>query len=170
VLLLCCRIASARCTLAAAPPHSYGSPAVGWRISALPWNPNRLEQRFGRIHRIGQKEVCHLWNLLAKDTREGDAYIQLLKKLEAAREALGDKVCDVLGQLFSDRSLRELLMDAVRYNERPDVKAQLELEIDGAVDQRHLEELLAQRALVRQQQASRYPQRTATRSRSPSTR
>jgi len=116
----------------------------------LPWNPNRLEQRFGRIHRIGQKDVCHLWNLLAKDTREGDVYIQLLKKLEAARKALGDKVFDVLGQLFSGRSLRELLMDAVRYNERPDVKAQLELEIDGAVDQRHLEDLLAQRALVRQ--------------------
>ena len=116
----------------------------------LPWNPNRLEQRFGRIHRIGQKEVCHLWNLLAKDTREGDVYIQLLKKLEAAREALGDKVFDVLGQLFSGRSLRELLMDAVRYNERPDVKAQLQLEIEGAVDQRHLEDLLAQRALVRQ--------------------
>ena len=116
----------------------------------LPWNPNRLEQRFGRIHRIGQKEVCHLWNLLAKDTREGDVYIQLLKKLEAAREALGDKVFDVLGQLFSGRSLRDLLMDAVRYNERPDVKAQLELEIEGAVDQRHLEDLLAQRALVRQ--------------------
>ena len=114
----------------------------------LPWNPNRLEQRFGRIHRIGQKEVCHLWNLLAKDTREGDVYIQLLKKLEAAREALGDKVFDVLGQLFSGRSLRELLMDAVRYNERPDVKAQLELEIEGAVDQRHLADLLAQRALV----------------------
>ena len=31
----------------------------------LPWNPNRLEQRFGRIHRIGQTEVCHLWNLVA---------------------------------------------------------------------------------------------------------
>jgi superfamily II DNA or RNA helicase len=116
----------------------------------LPWNPNRLEQRFGRIHRIGQKEVCHLWNLLAKDTREGDVYIQLLKKLEAARDALGDKVFDVLGQLFSGRSLRELLMDAVRYNERPDVKARLQLEIEGAVDQRHLEDLLAQRALVRQ--------------------
>ena len=40
----------------------------------LPWNPNRLEQRFGRIHRIGQTEVCHLWNLLADETREGDVY------------------------------------------------------------------------------------------------
>jgi len=40
----------------------------------LPWNPNRLEQRFGRIHRIGQTEVCHLWNLVAEETREGDVY------------------------------------------------------------------------------------------------
>ena len=40
----------------------------------LPWNPNRLEQRFGRIHRIGQTEVCHLWNLVAEETRDGDVY------------------------------------------------------------------------------------------------
>ena len=38
----------------------------------LPWNPNRIEQRFGRIHRIGQTEVCHLWNLVADETREGE--------------------------------------------------------------------------------------------------
>src|SRR5205085_10073908 len=37
----------------------------------LPWNPNRIEQRFGRIHRIGQEQVCHLWNLVAHGTREG---------------------------------------------------------------------------------------------------
>ena len=36
----------------------------------LPWNPNRIEQRFGRIHRIGQTEVCHLWNLIAEETRK----------------------------------------------------------------------------------------------------
>lgn len=42
----------------------------------LPWNPNRLEQRFGRIHRIGQTEVCHLWNLVAKETREGDSTLR----------------------------------------------------------------------------------------------
>jgi len=116
----------------------------------LPWNPNRLEQRFGRIHRIGQKEVCHLWNLLAKDTREGDVYIQLLKKLEAAREALGDKVFDVLGQLFSGRSLRDLLMDAVRYNQQPERQLQMDLEIEGAVNQEHLRQLLNERALVQQ--------------------
>ncbi|MFN7913698.1 MAG: C-terminal helicase domain-containing protein [Vicinamibacterales bacterium] len=45
----------------------------------LPWNPNRLEQRFGRIHRIGQTEVCHLWNLVAEETREGDVYRTLLE-------------------------------------------------------------------------------------------
>jgi superfamily II DNA or RNA helicase len=116
----------------------------------LPWNPNRLEQRFGRIHRIGQKEVCHLWNLLAKDTREGDVYIQLLRKLEIAREALGDKVFDVLGQLFSGRSLRDLLMDAVRYNQQPERQLQMELAIEGAVNQEHLQQLLNKRALVQQ--------------------
>jgi superfamily II DNA/RNA helicase len=40
----------------------------------LPWNPNRLEQRFGCIHRISQTEVCHLWSLVAKETREGAVY------------------------------------------------------------------------------------------------
>src|SRR3984893_15525663 len=57
-----------------------------------PWNPNRIEQRFGRIHRIGQTEVCHLWNLLAEETREGDVYRKLLEKLEQARKALGGQV------------------------------------------------------------------------------
>jgi hypothetical protein len=47
--------------------------------------PEPLEQRFGRIHRIGQTEVCHLWNLVAEETREGDVYRRLLEKLEQAR-------------------------------------------------------------------------------------
>ena len=65
----------------------------------LPWNPNRLEQRFGRIHRIGQTEVCHLWNLVADETREGDVYRKLLEKLEQARQSLGGQVFDMLGKL-----------------------------------------------------------------------
>src|SRR5204862_3844315 len=81
----------------------------------LPWNPNRLEQRFGRIHRIGQTEVCHLWNLVASETREGDVYRRLLEKLEEARKALGGQVFDVLGRLqFDGRPLRELLIEAIR--------------------------------------------------------
>ncbi|MCP9274046.1 DEAD/DEAH box helicase [Mycolicibacterium arenosum] len=79
----------------------------------VPWNPNRLEQRFGRIHRIGQRHVCHLWNLVASDTREGDVFRTLLEKLEVQREALGDQVFDVLGEVLTDMSLSQLLTRAV---------------------------------------------------------
>src|SRR3546814_19096085 len=47
----------------------------------LPWNPNRIEQRFGRVHRIGQEEVCRLWNLVASNTREGEGFTRLLENL-----------------------------------------------------------------------------------------
>ena len=115
----------------------------------LPWNPNRLEQRFGRIHRIGQTEVCHCWNLVAADTREGEVYSRLLDKIEVARAALGGRVFDVLGRLFEARALRDLLMEAIRYGERPDVKERLYQVVDDAVDQKHLLDLIADRALVR---------------------
>lgn len=55
----------------------------------LPWNPNRLEQRFGRIHRIGQSKVCWLWNLVASETREGQVFNRLFEKLEQEKAALG---------------------------------------------------------------------------------
>ena len=115
----------------------------------LPWNPNRLEQRFGRIHRIGQTEVCHLWNLMALETREGDVYRTLLEKLEQARFALGGQVFDVLGKLqFEGRPLRDLLIEAIRYGERPDVQARLEQAVTDAVDQPHLRALIEDRALA----------------------
>jgi len=114
----------------------------------LPWNPNKIEQRFGRIHRIGQTEVCHLWNLVAADTREGEVYGRLLEKLEAAREALGGRVYDVLGELFEGTPLKDLLVQAIQYGERPDVKARLFEAVDGAVDQKHLLELLERRSLT----------------------
>src|SRR5947209_18563323 len=68
----------------------------------LPWNPNRLEPRFGRIHRIGQTEVCHLWNLVASQTREGEVFHTLLKKLEEEREPLGGQVIAVLIKVLVD--------------------------------------------------------------------
>lgn len=115
----------------------------------LPWNPNRLEQRFGRIHRIGQTEVCHLWNLVAEETREGDVYRKLLEKLEQARQALGGQVFDVLGKLqFDGRPLRELLIDAIRYGEQPEVRARLDQVIDDAVTRDHLCGLLEDGALA----------------------
>ena len=115
----------------------------------LPWNPNRLEQRFGRIHRIGQTEVCHLWNLVAEETREGDVYRKLLEKLEQARQALGGQVFDVLGRLqFEGKSLRDLLIEAIRHGERPEVMAFLTTVLDTTLDRSHLQELLEERALA----------------------
>lgn len=96
----------------------------------LPWNPNRIEQRFGRIHRIGQKEVCHLWNLVAKETREGVVYSRLLEKLETQRDALGGRVFDILGQSFYERPLSDLVKEAFLYGDDPEVKAKLTKAVD----------------------------------------
>ena len=115
----------------------------------LPWNPNRLEQRFGRIHRIGQTEVCHLWNLVADETREGDVYRRLLDKLEQARQTLGGQVFDVLGKLqFGGRPLRDLLLEAIRYGEQPSVRARLTTALEHALDRAALRDLLEEQALA----------------------
>lgn len=114
----------------------------------LPWNPNRLEQRFGRIHRIGQTEVCRLWNLIAHQTREGEVWHRLFEKLENERGALGGQVFDVLGEMsFENKSLRELLIEAIRYGNDPERKAYLDRVLDEALDHVHLEKLLRERAL-----------------------
>jgi superfamily II DNA/RNA helicase len=106
----------------------------------LPWNPNRIEQRFGRIHRIGQTEVCHLWNLVAGETREGYVYERLLKKLETESAALEGKVFNVLGDdgLFQGTSLRKMLVEAIRYGDQPEVQARLTQAIDHAFDPEHV--------------------------------
>jgi SNF2 family DNA or RNA helicase len=116
----------------------------------LPWNPNRLEQRFGRIHRIGQVEVCHLWNLVAKETREGDVYHRLLEKLEIESEALKGRVFDILGEVFEETSLKDLLMQAIRYGDQPEVRSRLSRKIDAALDHDHLKSLLNRNALAQE--------------------
>ncbi len=114
----------------------------------LPWNPNRIEQRFGRVHRIGQTEVCHLWNLVAEDTREGRVFRRLFEKLDEQREALGDQVFDVLGDAFRGKSLRDLLIEAVRYGEHPERQLFLATVVDETVGGK-LREIVRERALVR---------------------
>ena len=114
----------------------------------LPWNPNRLEQRFGRIHRIGQTEVCHLWNLMAQETREGDVYLTLLRKLEREREALGGAVFDVIGRAIDGAELRRLMIEAIRYGDQPDVRERLNQIVEGALDQQRLRSLIEERALT----------------------
>lgn len=113
----------------------------------LPWNPNRLEQRFGRIHRIGQTEVCHLWNIVANETREGDVFQKLFEKLEVERQALGGRVFDILGEVFEDRSLKDLLIDAIRYGDDPNVRARLLRKVESDLDTNKLREIITRNAL-----------------------
>lgn len=113
----------------------------------LPWNPNRIEQRFGRVHRIGQEEVCRLWNLVASNTREGEVFTRLLEKLDQMRQTYGGKVFDVLGEAFTDTPLRNLLLDAIQYGERADVKAKMHEVIDASIGD-GLKDLLDERSLA----------------------
>lgn len=115
----------------------------------LPWNPNRIEQRFGRIHRIGQQEVCTLWNLIALGTREGEVFDRLFTKLNTARESLGGRVFDVLGKVsFGDQSLKDLLVQAIRYGNDPAVRRRLHQVVDDTLDRGYLERLLQEHALA----------------------
>lgn len=102
----------------------------------LPWNPNRIEQRFGRVHRIGQTEVCHMWNLVAADTREAQVYLRLLDKIEQQRIAYQGQVFDVLGEAMSGAELRRLLLDAIRYGDDPEVRDRINHVIDDTVEAR----------------------------------
>lgn len=113
----------------------------------LPWNPNRIEQRFGRIHRIGQTEVCRLWNLVADNTREGDVWTTLLAKIEEQRKAYGGKVFDVLGQAFNNTPLRTLLIEAIRYGDLPEVRAKMREIVNANVGE-GLTEVIEDQALV----------------------
>jgi superfamily II DNA or RNA helicase len=72
----------------------------------IPWNPNRLEQRMGRIHRIGQKNDVLILNMVAKNTREGDVLSRLLKKMDQMRDDLGqDLVYDFIGEVLEDQDI-----------------------------------------------------------------
>ncbi len=113
----------------------------------LPWNPNRIEQRFGRIHRIGQTEVCRLWNLVAENTREGQVFERLLEKLDEQRKALGGKVFDVLGEAFSDKSLRELLIEAITAEEPAVQQLRMTAVLDATVGDR-TRELIKEQSLL----------------------
>ena len=115
----------------------------------LPWNPNRLEQRFGRIHRIGQTEVCHLWNLVSQETREGMVFQCLFNKLEEERTALGGKVFDILGDMtFDNKPLRDLLIEAIRYGNDPQVRQRLWQVVDHSMNTEKFRELIAENALT----------------------
>lgn len=112
----------------------------------LPWNPNRLEQRFGRIHRINQQDVCHLWNLVATNTREGAVFQLLEEKIRVIGKSL--TLFDVLGEELPGVPLRKLMVDALRYNESPEVRARLMKSAENYVEEYRRERELLQGALA----------------------
>jgi superfamily II DNA or RNA helicase len=86
-----------------------------WMVNYdIPWNPNRLEQRMGRIHRYGQDKEVFIYNMVSKDTREGQILDRLFDKLDRMREALGsDRVFDVIGVVIPGSTLEEIIRDAI---------------------------------------------------------
>ncbi|MEX0937357.1 MAG: helicase-related protein [Pirellulales bacterium] len=78
----------------------------------IPWNPVRLEQRVGRIHRYGQEKDCLVFNFVAQNTREGRVLRKLLDRLAEIRNDLGsDQVFDVVGEVFPANQLERLLRE-----------------------------------------------------------
>ncbi len=78
----------------------------------IPWNPNRLEQRMGRIHRYGQRRDCLIFNFVATNTIEGRVLQRLLEKLQEIRDALDDDaVFNVVGEVLPAAHVERLLRD-----------------------------------------------------------
>ncbi len=100
----------------------------------LPWNPTRLEQRMGRIHRYGQRYEAHIYNLVAEGTREGAVLRLLLEKLEAMRRAMGsERVYDVVGELLEGVDLEALILDHLAGRKSlEEIRAIVEARLDPA--------------------------------------
>lgn len=101
----------------------------------LPWNPNRLEQRMGRIHRYGQRRDCFVYNLIYPQTREGRVLERLMEKLERMRERLGDSVYDVLGTVLEGVRLEDLIMQAILHEESPELEQLLEVDLEKRLEE-----------------------------------
>jgi len=108
----------------------------------LPWNPNRLEQRMGRIHRYGQTRDCFIFNMVYPETREGKVLQRLMDKLERMRERLGDSVYDVIDTLLEGVRLEDLIMQAITREQETPLERLLEVDLDTRIEQfrRTLEE------------------------------
>lgn len=105
----------------------------------IPWNPNRLEQRMGRVHRYGQQKDVYVFNLVADSTREGKVLAKLFDKLEEIRKAVGsDKVFDVIGDTFYGKNLHQLVLDAVANARSMD---DIIKELDIKVDENYIQEI-----------------------------
>jgi hypothetical protein len=99
----------------------------------MPWNPNRLEQRMGRIHRYGQQQEAMIFNLVADNTREGEVMARLLRKLDDMRIALGsDRVYDVIGEIIPAPRFDVLMKDWLsRRRTMTEILAEIDIQTDA---------------------------------------
>jgi len=97
---------------------------INWDI---PWNPNRLEQRMGRIHRYGQRSDVWVFNLVARNTREGAVLQKVLSKMDVMREQMGsDRVYDVIDEWLEEVPLVKLMERAIDSDEESSVETELD--------------------------------------------
>lgn len=110
----------------------------------IPWNPNRLEQRMGRIHRYKQQEDVHIFNLVAENTREGKVLARVLDKLDEIRHAIGtDKVFDVIGDVFQGKDIYKLVSEAVTQEKTDEeIEKELNVPLDEEYKKNLIKELL----------------------------
>lgn len=110
----------------------------------IPWNPNRLEQRMGRIHRYGQEHSVQIFNLVADNTREGDVLAAVLEKLGQMREDLGkENVYDIIGDLLSAAELADLVQRAVKERQSLDeIRALVASTVDANEQRRQMQAAL----------------------------
>jgi len=99
----------------------------------IPWNPNRLEQRMGRIHRIGQEHPVLFVNIVAADTQEGQVLSTLLKKLEVIGQTIGEeKVFDVISELVSEKSISQMMKNVLDGKSLEEIDTELNREIESS--------------------------------------
>ena len=103
----------------------------------IPWNPVRLEQRMGRIHRYGQEKDCLIFNFVSTNTREGRVLQKLFERIEAIQDDLDPKrtgkIFNVLGDVFPANQLEKMLRDMYARNQTEDIiKARIIEQVDSA--------------------------------------
>lgn len=101
----------------------------------IPWNPVRLEQRMGRIHRYGQEKDCLIFNFVSTNTREGRVLHKLFERIQAIEEDLDPKrtgkVFNVLGDVFPANQLEKMIRDMYARNQTEDIiKQRIVEEVD----------------------------------------
>lgn len=110
----------------------------------IPWNPVRLEQRMGRIHRYGQEKDCLIFNFVSTNTREGRVLQVLFERLRAIEDALDPqrtgKIFNVLGDLFPANQLERMVRDMYAHNLSEEV---IQSRIVEQVDPEHFRRITA---------------------------